>query len=679
MIKEEQLSNEEILTTIKNYIDKASYNYAVLIDGNWGSGKTFFVKNYLINELKEHNNKEKKIIYISLYGVTTTNEISKRIFIETIPFSEKLKSQGVKTVTGLGKFIASTIFTVKGTSIKNIEFSIEDFLKLKDCILIFDDLERCSMNINEVLGYINNFVEHENMKVIIVANEKEISLANIFLNTELKYLVALNNNIDMNKQNSEKNNMSYEKLFKKMLNDKKEKEHQEIESNLKENKVDHEELINRVQVLFGQNEFYSQIKEKLIGINIYYEPNIKLIVEELVGKTEYNSISKMVKSNKEFIVQKMQEYNHKNIRTLLFSLDKFQDLMNKLPLNSNMLERMEDKIFKYTIISSIIFKSGNKKIHEWKENEDIVEINLNRDMIYESRSITGFKFVDDFVVYSKFNKSSIDSIGQYIDRCDAELRKNKCLDKEDPLFKFNYIYWYSMEDKEALELINKLDNTLKSNPCKYEISSYYNILAINIILESVGVNTNNIDDIVNQMKNNIRNYIELSDIKNKYYVFGSQTYSFQNEKLQQKYNKYCNDLKKVFDERSTKEFNNKINVFFDKTDKWSADLLSYVSDEKNISEILTYKGFLSVIDFEKLLTCIKVSSNTQITEFTAVINCYIYNLGNIKDFLANDIYIIQKLINELEKYKNTLKGGKIRIYNINNLIEQLESISNRLR
>lgn len=43
-------------------------------------------------------------------------------------------------------------------------------------ILIFDDLERCSMLIADVLGYINYFVEHDGRKVLLVCNE-EVLLA----------------------------------------------------------------------------------------------------------------------------------------------------------------------------------------------------------------------------------------------------------------------------------------------------------------------------------------------------------------------------------------------------------------------------------------------------------------------------------------------------------------------
>ena len=40
--------------------------------------------------------------------------------------------------------------------------------------MIFDDLERCHIPVNDVLGYINQFVEHHGHKAIIIANEDEI-------------------------------------------------------------------------------------------------------------------------------------------------------------------------------------------------------------------------------------------------------------------------------------------------------------------------------------------------------------------------------------------------------------------------------------------------------------------------------------------------------------------------
>ena len=68
-------ANDKIIEEIKKYIDDSFYDYAVMIDGEWGSGKTYFVKNELMKEVEDHiKNKNdedsvKKIIYLSLYDL----------------------------------------------------------------------------------------------------------------------------------------------------------------------------------------------------------------------------------------------------------------------------------------------------------------------------------------------------------------------------------------------------------------------------------------------------------------------------------------------------------------------------------------------------------------------------------------------------------------------------------
>ena len=47
-------TNGEIINTITNYISDSIYKYAVLIDGDWGSGKTWFIKNILMPKIDEY-------------------------------------------------------------------------------------------------------------------------------------------------------------------------------------------------------------------------------------------------------------------------------------------------------------------------------------------------------------------------------------------------------------------------------------------------------------------------------------------------------------------------------------------------------------------------------------------------------------------------------------------------
>ena len=48
------LSSEEIVKSFLSYLDDSIYSYAYLLDGSWGSGKTFFVKEILIPSIVKH-------------------------------------------------------------------------------------------------------------------------------------------------------------------------------------------------------------------------------------------------------------------------------------------------------------------------------------------------------------------------------------------------------------------------------------------------------------------------------------------------------------------------------------------------------------------------------------------------------------------------------------------------
>lgn len=66
---------------MKHYINlKIFPEYALLISGKWGTGKTFFIKNYLEKEPHESI----KFIKISLFGIKSVDEIHKKIIFQLI-------------------------------------------------------------------------------------------------------------------------------------------------------------------------------------------------------------------------------------------------------------------------------------------------------------------------------------------------------------------------------------------------------------------------------------------------------------------------------------------------------------------------------------------------------------------------------------------------------------------
>ncbi|QOW10605.1 hypothetical protein Q73A0000_09585 [Kaistella flava (ex Peng et al. 2021)] len=162
-----------IESVFKNYLQKEKTDYSLLINGEWGSGKTFFFKNRLTNiaaELKY------KTVYLSLNGITSIDTIDYNLKIKLIPFLNKLD---VKKAASIGNLAKNVLFQlVKGKYdidpdkiIKDVEFDITNFEKN---VFVFDDLERCNVKLSEVLGYVNDLVEHKNCKVVFLSDESKI-------------------------------------------------------------------------------------------------------------------------------------------------------------------------------------------------------------------------------------------------------------------------------------------------------------------------------------------------------------------------------------------------------------------------------------------------------------------------------------------------------------------------
>jgi len=156
---------------IVQYVNEKNTDYAVMIDGVWGSGKTFFIKNKLIPELLKSRS-ELKPIYISLFGVTGSSDLNRKLFLEIFPF---LNSKVAKTVGILGKAIISNL-GFSGLEKSDQDKLIETVGKIDaNTLVVLDDLERLKPDLLvEILGFVNQLVEHNQIKVIISANENDI-------------------------------------------------------------------------------------------------------------------------------------------------------------------------------------------------------------------------------------------------------------------------------------------------------------------------------------------------------------------------------------------------------------------------------------------------------------------------------------------------------------------------
>ncbi|CNI36133.1 KAP family P-loop domain [Yersinia rohdei] len=155
--------NDNIKEYLHYYLNLAhSPNFAVLINGPWGIGKTYLIKKYINQVFGEA---KKRCIYISLSGLTSSSDIDREILAELYPI---LKGRASK----FSALFLSVLAVLMRWSVKvNYDyFRKED----KNSVYIFDDLERCGFSIVDALSYINEYVEHSGCKVIIISNESDI-------------------------------------------------------------------------------------------------------------------------------------------------------------------------------------------------------------------------------------------------------------------------------------------------------------------------------------------------------------------------------------------------------------------------------------------------------------------------------------------------------------------------
>lgn len=167
------MNTENIKDIFEDYITKPTVQYALLINGPWGSGKTFFWKNELAPVAA---NKGKKIIYVSLNGIRKIEALEHIMFIRMLPYlqeDDKGRKSNIAVIFGNIANAASKHF-LKNSLSDLLKGASVDMFDYKNTLVCFDDLERCQIPIKEVLGYINDFVEHKNLKTVILADETHI-------------------------------------------------------------------------------------------------------------------------------------------------------------------------------------------------------------------------------------------------------------------------------------------------------------------------------------------------------------------------------------------------------------------------------------------------------------------------------------------------------------------------
>ncbi len=152
---------------------------ALLLTGDWGSGKTYHIKNNIFPLLE--NETDFVPLIVSLYGVSNKNDIAQKVLFSY--FDKKGKNSNISTGTiakNLQNLSDAVPFVKKYLNIEKLITGTGDnifrFLPHDKLLICFDDLERISkqVDVDDFLGIVNELVENKGSKVLIITNESEI-------------------------------------------------------------------------------------------------------------------------------------------------------------------------------------------------------------------------------------------------------------------------------------------------------------------------------------------------------------------------------------------------------------------------------------------------------------------------------------------------------------------------
>jgi len=365
---------DELVESIIDYIRKPYTDHAIMINGEWGSGKTYFWNNKVRSKIEstEINGRRYRTIYMSLYGISNLDDISKKIFMEMNPNINKSikKILDSRNMSSIPEYVKTGLDMANSFGIMqaNEKVDFSKFFDMDDKVLCFDDLERANVDVIDVLGYINNFVEHDHIKTIIICNEKELSKKLKSTNVEMKTFIATY--ILSHEGKIRPETPDNEAEVAAAISDANEE--------LEQNKPMVELIEDTIEHIFDKANDYERIKEKLIGETFEYVPEFNYIINGVLMRYETNpDLILFLRKNSSLIVQTFNRSGTRNLRILKHALNDFQKIFE---ITKQEYPDVSDVVLKslliFTIAVSFEIKAGKITKDKLKDINSLEEYKM---------------------------------------------------------------------------------------------------------------------------------------------------------------------------------------------------------------------------------------------------------------------------------------------------------------
>jgi len=574
--------NHNVIEYLDYYIDYELDNpqFAVMLTGKWGCGKTFFIK----NELQKWKNKDvvsdeelkRNPIFISLYGISNIKQLIQKLKEEISPIWHSKGAKVLKEV-GLGLLKATAKIDLKSGDNSTIpieaELNLLDVFKDRESkikgnkLIIFDDLERSEIPINQLFGFVNEFVEHHKCKVILVCDEEKLKKQNSITQTE-------------NEEN-------------------------------KPYKLE-----------------YKDFKEKLVGqtlsINADYKNAVTIFINDKADKQKA-----FYEDNKELILDVFKASDKENLRVLRQFFSDFERFIEPIETKfekHNRYDIVKLSLLVHYLIHYVEYKTGNVDIIEWGTGSELMifselvteQKETGTDPILEKKKKEFksfdkkyYKFIDEnspiknirILDYKQFNQQLVYGTPNY-NLIIEKISKNSIINKPEKQDWERLYGWKKLDNKDFIKL---RDQELKKFQDKkiddIGVLTHLYFIFLTLDYHEILDDSSELDELYKKnvekiIDNNQNEYIP--QISNDYYSL-----RYQNQEIKEKDNaheaiKYVNSLILNHQEKFTTE---KITSIVESLGNGNIDKLVYELENRTAlgQKVFWEQNIFKDVDLSKLI------------------------------------------------------------------------------
>jgi hypothetical protein len=546
MIKGSWFKMDDISENILSLLKDTSFPPLVMLDGDWGEGKTYYTQKTLIPELEKIG---KKCVFFSLTGLSSIDDFKDR-FLSASILKNEINGEETNAIAGIfgtllksfGGESSGTVASLLGGASGLIKESL--LTRISDRYIIIDDLDRVKKEglSDLIIGECLQLADSGNLRFIFVVNDKK-SLAD---------------------------NAMKEKVFSGVI------------------KLDRS-VSEAVNIAFSDYDWFDSFKGEIV--KVVSDKSLKNLRVLKRCSKKINSIYLLIKSDGGFDFDaSISQVINSVITVMYFHYEKGLD-------ETNIWEKSE-----------LYNRPSDDKGEEYKKYSELFHI----------RSLLTKEFISYCVGGSNW-KIKINDIGR--------LPKKSC-----PIDAFLFAANFQLDDTQFENHVNILskfvfDDINVEFSKWFEAAYYYDFLQINNFFSSERQSLRvDFDALVDKKK---FDYTDFDGRTHRLRINSEVTFIFE---------KYVAEQDK---HRGNQKQTKQSDIFERMKASWgNVDIEVYKSHQ--------HKPFFNQFEISQLKECVKGWSNKDILYLNDFINER-YKSSNIKDYLSDELDIIEKLLGYVDE------------------------------